>query len=80
MKTTLRKIGNSEGVILPRSLLAVAGLADAVELTVEQGALVLRKPRDARAGWAAASRAVAAAGEDAVAWPGIAAGEPKASR
>ena len=65
MKTTLRRIGNSEGVILPQSLLALTGLTDDVEITVEKDALVLRRPARARAGWAAASRAIAAAGEDA---------------
>jgi len=65
MKTTLRRIGNSEGVILPKTLLALTGLVDDVEITVEKGALVLRRSAGARAGWAAASRAIAAAGDDA---------------
>jgi len=64
MKTTLRRIGNSEGVILPKGMLALTGLVDAVEIVVEKGALVLRRPAEAREGWAAASRDIAAAGED----------------
>jgi antitoxin MazE len=64
MKTRLRRIGNSEGVIIPQSLLALTRLADEVEMVVEDGALVLRRPRAARAGWAESSKAIAAAGQD----------------
>lgn len=64
MKTSLRRIGNSLGVILPRAMLAQAALVDEVEMGVEKGAIVLRKPSAARAGWAQASAAVAAARED----------------
>lgn len=67
MKTTLRRIGNSEGVIIPQTLLALTGLADEVEMVVEDGVLVLRRPRAARAGWAEASKGIAAAGEDRLA-------------
>jgi antitoxin MazE len=69
MKTTLRRIGNSEGVILPKTLLALGGLVDEVEITLEKGALVLRRSARARTGWAAASRAIVAAGDDAEASP-----------
>ena len=35
-------------------------------MAVEKGAIVIRRPRSARAGWAEASAAIAAAGEDAL--------------
>ncbi len=39
-------------------------------MEIEQNAIVLRKPvRNVREGWADASRAIAAAGEDALIWP-----------
>jgi antitoxin MazE len=69
MKTPLRRIGNSEGVIIPRAMLAQLALTGEVEMTVEKGAIVLRKRTSARAGWADASRSLAAAGEDALESP-----------
>lgn len=70
MKTPLRRIGNSQGVILPKAILAQLGVTDEVELEIEQDAIVLRKPlREPRKGWAQASEAIAAAGDDALVWP-----------
>ncbi|MBU6258162.1 MAG: AbrB/MazE/SpoVT family DNA-binding domain-containing protein [Burkholderiales bacterium] len=70
MQVTIRSIGNSKGVVLPKPVLAQVGLGDdeAAEMTVEDGAIVLRKAvRPARAGWAEAARALAARGGDALA-------------
>jgi antitoxin MazE len=67
MQVTIRTIGNSRGVVLPKPLLAQAGLADddAAEMTIEDGAIVLRKAvRPLRAGWADAAKALAAEGGD----------------
>ena len=67
MQVTIRTIGNSRGVVLPKPLLAQAGLADddAAEMTIEDGAIVLRKAaRPLRAGWADAAIALAAEGGD----------------
>jgi antitoxin MazE len=70
MKTTIRKMGNSQGVILPKPLLAQVGLEDEAELVVEDDAIVIRRPRGAiREGWAEASQAIAAAGDDGLVWP-----------
>ena len=70
MKTTIRKMGNSQGVILPKPLLAQVGLKDEAELVVEDHAIVIRRPRGAiREGWAEASQAIAAAGDDGLVWP-----------
>lgn len=58
-------MGNSQGVLIPKPLLAQLGLEDEVEMTVENDAIVLRRPKQkARAGWADASRALAASGDD----------------
>lgn len=62
MEITIRNIGNSRGVVLPKPLLAQAGLDDAdhASVSLEDGAIVLRPLRKvARSGWAAAARAVA---------------------
>lgn len=66
MKTTIRRMGNSQGVLIPKPLLAQLGLEDEVEMEVEDDALVIRRPqKKAREGWAEASKSVAAAGDDA---------------
>jgi antitoxin MazE len=62
MQITIRNIGNSKGVVLPKPLLAQAGLDDQsiADLSFENGALVLRKPATSvRVGWAAAAQALA---------------------
>ena len=70
MKTTIRKIGNSQGVVIPKPLLAQVGLEGEAEMTVESGALVLRKmARPARAGWAEAAQKVTEHGDDALVIP-----------
>jgi len=67
MHIQIRTIGNSKGVVLPKPILAQIGLSDeaAAELTVENGAIVLRKPTaSVRKGWAEAARALAAESAD----------------
>ncbi len=67
MQITIRDIGNSKGVVLPKLLLAQAGLDDqtTANLTLENGAIVLRKPAPAhRVGWAEAAQALALRGGD----------------
>ena len=63
MKTTIRKIGNSRGVVIPKPVLAQIGLEGEAEMTVEAGALVLRRPaKPVRSGWADAARKLAEIG------------------
>jgi antitoxin MazE len=79
--TTLRKLGNSQGVIIPKPLLAQVGLTDEAEMKVENGAIVLRPARRApREGWAEASRAIAADADEGLAWPEFANDGDKALR
>ena len=53
MLTTLRKLGNSQGVIIPKPLLAQVGMTGEAEMKVENGAIVLRPAkRTPRVGWA----------------------------
>ena len=51
MRTTLTKIGNSKGVILPASVLKQCGLGDEVEMQVEGRHIVLSPPEKPRQGW-----------------------------
>ena len=72
MQTSVRKLGNSSGVISPKSVLAELGLSagDAVDLKLEDGRLVMIPVQhDKRVGWAKASRRLAANGDDALVWP-----------
>lgn len=72
MKTHIRKMGNSQGVIIPRLLLEEIGLKadDAVELKVKKGRIVIA-PRNekSRAGWADDSKRLADGGEQGTALP-----------
>ncbi|MBB3006492.1 AbrB/MazE/SpoVT family DNA-binding domain-containing protein [Cupriavidus alkaliphilus] len=65
MKATIRKMGNSQGVLIPKAILAQLGLENEVEMEIVNDTLVLRRPRQApRQGWAEASQQIAAAGDD----------------
>lgn len=67
MQIAIRTIGNSKGIVLPKPLLAQAGLdgETAADIAVENGSIVLRKPAKAvRSGWADAAKALAATGGD----------------
>ena len=66
MKTTIRRIGNSQGVIIPKSLLAEVGAkpGDVVDVKIERGKITIgRSKHKPREGWEEASKALAAAGE-----------------
>jgi antitoxin MazE len=72
MRATVRALGNSSGVLLPKPFLAELNVAtgDAMELSLENGRIVLTPVKRApRAGWAEAAAEIAAAGEDALIWP-----------
>ena len=64
---SIRKIGNSQGIVIPKPVLAQLGLNSEVgaEMTIEGGALLLRPPASlARRGWAEAAKRIAEAGDD----------------
>jgi len=72
MRAAVRRLGNSSGVIIPKSLLDEAGfgIGDAVDMSLDEGRIVLaplrRRPRF---GWADASKDLAEAADDALVWP-----------
>ena len=56
IRSVIRRLGNSQGESIPRSILDEAGLAidSPIEITVDGGTIVLRKlPVHPREGWAA---------------------------
>ena len=72
MRAAVRKLGNSSGVIIPKSVLDEigVGVGDAMEMSLEEGRIVLAPVRRrARAGWDKASRDIAEAADDALVWP-----------
>jgi antitoxin MazE len=64
MKTRLIRIGHAQGIRIPRALLDQTGLRGEVEITAENGSLVIRSARKPREGWAAAFREMARRGDD----------------
>ena len=75
MRTALRRMGNSTGMIVPRAILDElgSGIGEDLDLKVENGRLVAAPVRTGlRAGWAEAARALAEAGDDAPVWPDFA--------
>jgi len=64
MKTHLIRIGNSRGVRLPKPLIEEAGLTDAVEIRVRNGAIVIARVARARSGWAEAAQRMRERDED----------------
>jgi antitoxin MazE len=64
MKARIVRIGNSQGVRLPRPLLEQAGLGEDVVLRATPGRIVIEAARAPRAGWADAAKAMHAAGDD----------------
>lgn len=73
MKSQVRKVGNSHGVIIPKPLLDEVGIVDGDVVTLKvnkKGRIVLSPVRaEVRAGWAADSKALAQAGEGGRVWP-----------
>jgi len=67
MRSVVRKMGNSSGIIIPKLILSEIGMGpgDDVELGIENGRLVIeaRKPHG-RAGWASDAQRIAEAGDD----------------
>ena len=50
-KTRIVRIGNSQGIRIPKVLLDQVDLGEEVELQVQDGHLVIRPARPARSGW-----------------------------
>lgn len=66
VKTRIIKIGNSQGVRIPKPLLEQSGLGAEVELEVEQGRIVIHNVQQARQGWSEAFAKMAEHGDDAL--------------
>ncbi len=69
MKAKLIRIGNSQGIRIPKPLIEQCGLGKSVELTVKGNVLTISPERAVRAGWEDALEAMAATGDDAALLP-----------
>lgn len=63
MQARIIRIGNSQGIRIPKALLAACQLEDEVELLVENDELVIRRARAPREGWEKAFSEMMKAGE-----------------
>ena len=73
MRTRIVRIGNSQGVRIPKPLIERTGLKEEVEIEVEGNQLVIRSVAGPRAGWAEAFQAMAREGDDEILDPELAA-------
>lgn len=70
MEVAIRKMGNSQGLVIPKPLMAQLGLQDKADLQVRDGVIEIRAPAShPRKGWEADARRLAAKGEEAMVWP-----------
>jgi antitoxin MazE len=66
MRAHIVKIGNSRGIRIPKALLEQTGLHGEVEMSVQDGTLVIAPGGRARQGWDDAFRRMAVQGDDAL--------------
>lgn len=70
MEVAIRKMGNSQGVLIPKPILAQLKIEGSVDLQVRDGVIEIRPlRRNPREGWAEDAQALAARGDDALVWP-----------
>jgi antitoxin MazE len=66
MKTRIVKIGNSQGVRIPKLLLERSNLAEEVEIEAEDNRIIIRSTKQPRQDWERAFRAMAERGDDSL--------------
>lgn len=64
MKVNIIRIGNSQGVRIPRPILEKCGLRGRVEMNVEDNVLVIAPVQEVRDGWSDAFKRMAEQGDD----------------
>lgn len=66
MKARIVRIGNSQGIRIPKPLLEQSGLGTEVELEVHPNQIIIRSADQPRKGWAKSFQQMAAEGDDAL--------------
>ena len=64
MKAELIRIGNSQGIRIPKPIIEQCGFVGSVDIMVEGDALIVRPVRNVREGWNERFSAMAANGDD----------------
>lgn len=64
MQVALRKLGNSQAVIIPKAVLLQLGLTNHIEMAVKDNKIILSAPKKNRQGWALAACALSESGDD----------------
>lgn len=69
MQVAIRKMGNSQGILIPKPILSQIGLEGMVDLQVKDGVIEIRPlKRNPREGWAQDSQRIAQADDDQLVW------------
>jgi antitoxin MazE len=72
MQVSIRKMGNSQGILIPKPILKQLGLVDTADLQVNGNVIEIRPlKRNPREGWVQDSQRLAATGDDALVWPAL---------
>ena len=66
MKTSIVRIGKSQGIYIPRPLLEQCGLRDEVEMEIRDDGLLIRRVAEPRSGWDDAFRRMREQDDDAL--------------
>jgi len=70
MEVAIRKMGNSQGVLIPKPILAQVGLEGTADLQVRDGVIEIRPVRrNPREGWAEDAKHLAELGDEGLVWP-----------
>ena len=64
MRARVIKIGNSQGLRLPKPILEQTGIKEEVEIEVEKDQIIIRPAKTAREGWDKAFKAMAKNSDD----------------
>jgi antitoxin MazE len=64
MRVRIVKIGNSQGIRIPKPILEQTGIIEDVELEVENNQIIIRSISKPRAGWDNAFKTMAQKGDD----------------
>jgi antitoxin MazE len=66
MRARVVKIGNSQGIRIPKPLLEQTGIMDDVELEVDKNQIIIRPVANPRVDWDDAFKSMKAKGDDAL--------------
>jgi antitoxin MazE len=64
MRARVIKIGNSQGLRIPKPILDQTGIMNEVEIEVENNQIIIRPVKNVREGWEAAFKIMSEKGDD----------------